>query len=219
MSRWTPKLLALATDPKISAKRYGFHRDRQGGMTYAIASPWGESEVTPWHSCVSFVFELLILGHRMLARDADKEWPEPTRSEWKLAFLWKGEDKRGPVLMAYQRGIATKPVKAFADGIRDGAVYVCQGHHVGADGKIGTDDDGGHCFFALAQGGGLVYLEANGKRRGGSVLGGLDGPGSRQAKPRCSRDWPAGELPEDVTPVSVKSVRDTYALLWTARLL
>jgi hypothetical protein len=215
MSRWTEPLLKLATDPKIKAARYGFSKGRSGGAQYPNPQGWGWVE-SPYNNCVTAQIQFLHLGRRMLGDEGLL-----TLADWKLGCLWAGQNSRGGVLMAHQWGIAEKPevatVKTFEG--HEGQWFVCLGSHDGRDGVLDTDDDTGHAFLALVHMGKLVYLESNGKAKGGSVLGGLDGVGSRHAEPRCSRDWPVGNWPSKLSPDSIEKVLATYDRIWAAKLL
>jgi hypothetical protein len=202
VSRWTQPLLLLATDPKISDARYGFSKSRRGGCQYGNPLGWGWPE-SPYVNCVTWVVQALACGARILG-----ERQEVTFNDWKLGCLWDGQDKRGAVLLAHQWGLAEEPQLGFGGAVQEGQWYVCQGYRSG----------GGHAFFALAHDGGLVYLEANGRPTGGSVLGGLDGVGSRHAEPRNGRDWPQGNWPPSLSPAEVGAVEATYSTLWTAQL-
>ena len=204
MSRWTEPLLKLATDPKISAARYGFTSSRSGGAQYENPLGW-EWPVSKYTNCVCWVVQALHLGQRMLGLGR-----ELTYADWKLGLLWSGQDERGSVLMAHQWGVAAEPDKNFKGGIQEGQWYVCQSYRTSG---------GGHAFFVLAHAGGLVYLEANGNPSGGSVLGGLDGVGSRCASPLNSRDWPTGNWPPSLTPKSIEEVTAKTKVVWTAQLL
>lgn len=203
MSRWTEPLLALATDPKISAARYGFVKGRTGGAQYPNPQGWAWP-VSAYTNCVTWVVQALHLGRRMLGDDTPL-----TFADWQLGLQWAGEDERGAVLMAHRWGVATEPAKGWSEPPIPGQWYVCQGHRASG---------GGHAFLALAHAGGLVILEANGVPSGGAVLGGLDGVGSRCATPRCARDWPSGNWPPHLAPLSVATVEGYYDTLWTARL-
>lgn len=216
VNRWTKVLLDLATDPLIAKKKYGFSAKRQGLVTYSIADPFGNL-TGPFHCCVSWTFEAIVLGHRMLDK---KAWVPPTKEEWMLSFLWKGEDERGVTLMAHERGVASKPTENFesSDPV-EGDWYVCQGFKKGRDGKLQTSDDTGHSFFIYVDKAGLITLEANGIPTGGSVFSGLDGVGSREAKPRNARRWPTGNWPSNIKHATIDSVNRRYDKLWTAKLI
>lgn len=207
-ARWTSAIMAIATDPLVSACRYGFHPRRRGGVSYKVADPYGNM-VNGYKSCVSFVFECLFLANRMMVGAED--WEPPTRAEWRTGLLWAEEDERGMTLVAHERGWGDEPWAGLPLSGEPGTWYVCQGHRASGS---------GHCFLLFCTGpDNYIVLEANGQvSANGGAWRGLDGVGSRNSLPRNARDWPVGQFPEDTVPVSSSTVGGTYARIWCSRL-
>lgn len=207
-ARWTSAIMAIATDPLVSACRYGFHPKRRGGVSYRQVDPYGNM-VNGYKSCVSFVFECLFLANRMMVGAED--WEKPTQAEWRTGFLWADEDEQGMALVAHERGWSDEPWASLPVVGESGAWYVCQGYR--ANGS-------GHCFLLLCIGpDDYVMLEANGQASAnGGPWRGLDGVGSRCCSPPNARDWPVKQFPANTRPMSSSDVEAPYVGIWCSRL-